>query len=483
MSTNVAADAFAMLASGSFSSSVSGLLTKISSHIKDIPLLSALQHLQKGFPHIHNLSGIKAGTSEKKEPAIGSPLPKILRAPSKRSSSTTPQRMDSAVSEHPGLTNATLASLYILYKYPASPEVTAAKQILSTMDTITLLNKASTDSCSVFLLAQAIHLVLVDVIATYMTKESSSSKVALSESGHSKLQLDTEYEEIERGIVSSLRSFSSKANHDEVVIVLLNSLLRLQLLTCNYLSAYRSILNYRVAVFTISHPQLIRFYFYSSLVVAIIGQHSRALKLISNANQLFTDYSSAISTKTQISVDLAAFTTLFKMLTCTDSGLAQSFEEGCYDEMMNKVSFPDIYRVLLFKRMARIKTQLAYIGKIFKRISLSEISRRINVSENEARDHLISCAMENAFNVRFSEDENGECIVTIIQQQEQLLSNKTNFRAEALQLVGKLNSIRNDLTHKDVLLSRNNTKRDQVNNTDTYFDMLDLLDMGFSDTD
>lgn len=110
------------------------------------------------------------------------------------------------------------------------------------MDTLAFLTKASADSCSVFLLAQVIHLVLMDVIAIYTTKAAT---VSSENNHHNKLQLDTEYEAIERGIVSSLRSFSSKNNHDEIVIVLLNALLRLQLLTSNYLSAYRSILNYQ----------------------------------------------------------------------------------------------------------------------------------------------------------------------------------------------------------------------------------------------
>lgn len=494
MSTNIAADSFAMLVSGSFSSSVSSLLTKISSHIKDLSLFSVLQHLQKGFPHISDLLGIKPETLKKNGTIVGSPLPKILGSSTKRSSSTASQRMDSTTTDQPCLTNAVLVSIFALYKYPTSPEVIAAKQALSTIDTITFLSKASTSSCNVFLLAQAIHLLLVDIIANHIAKgkavvttvtpmTTASLKTALSEGGHNKLQMDTEYDAIERCIVSNLRYFSSKANYDEVVIVLLNSLLRLQLLTFNYLSAYRSIMNYRVAILNTSHPQLIRFYLYSSLVVAIIGQHSRALKLISNANQLFMDYSSAIVTKTQISVDLAAFTSLFKLLTCTGSSIAQPFEDGYYDGMITKVSFPDIYAVLLTKRMARIKAQLAYLSRIFKRISLKEICRRINVSEDDARDCLISCAMENVFSVRFNDDENGECIVTIVQPHEQLLSTKTNFRAEALQLVGKLNAIRNDLTQKDVLLSRNNTKHDQVNNVDTYLDMLDLLDLGFSDTD
>lgn len=480
MSSSVAADTFAMLVSGTLSSSVSSLLTKISSHVKDISLSSVLQHLQKGFPQILDLSAARSDMSEKKVPAPGSPLPKILGTPSKRSAAISSQRAELGEAEQDHLTTAMLASFFTLYKYPASPEVTAIKRALSTMDTLAFLTKASADSCSVFLLAQVIHLVLMDVIAIYTTKAAT---VSSENNHHNKLQLDTEYEAIERGIVSSLRSFSSKNNHDEIVIVLLNAFLRLQLLTSNYLSAYRSILNYRVIVFSISHPQLIRFYFYSSLTVAIIGQHARALKLISNANQLFADYSPTMSMKTQLSVDLAAFTTLFKTLTCTDSSAPQSSANDCCEAMLCKVSFPDIYRVLLFKRMARIKTQLAYIAKIFKRISLSEVCRRINASEGEAKDYLISGAMEKAFNVRFDEDEDGNCIVTIIQRQEQLLSSKANFRTEALQLVDRLSFIRSSLTQQDVLLSRHDEKRDQDNNTETYLDMLDLMDAGFSDTD
>ena len=478
MGTSTAVDAFATLVSGSITSNVSNLLTKVTSHIKDISPSLALQHLQKDFLHTSDMSDAKPGTLEKRGSAPGSPLPKILSTPSKRSTAMVPQGTEVATNERLCLTNAVLASLFVLYKYPATPDVMTAKRALSTMKTLTLLTTVSADSYSVFLLAQAIHLLLVDITNIHIAKATTAS----SESGHSKLQLDAEYESIEGGIVSSLRIFSSKANHDEVIIVLLNALLRLQLLTFNYLSAYRSILNYRVVVFNVSHPQLVRFYFYSALIVAIIGQHARALKLISNANQLFADYSPAIATKTQISVDLAAFTALFKMLTCTDSSSPQSSEDHC-EEMVHRVSFPDIYRVLLLKRMARIKTQLAYIGRIFKRISLSEVCHRINVSESEAKDYLISCAMENAFIVRFSDDEDGNCIVTIVQQQEQLLSSKSSFRTEALQLVGRLSSIRHDLTQKDVLLSRTSEKRDKVNNPETYLDMLDLLDLGFSDTD
>lgn len=61
--------------------SVSSLLTKISSHVKDISLSSVLQHLQKGFPQILDLSAAKSDMSEKKVPAPGSPLPKILGTP------------------------------------------------------------------------------------------------------------------------------------------------------------------------------------------------------------------------------------------------------------------------------------------------------------------------------------------------------------------------------------------------------------------
>lgn len=479
MSNSVAVDAFTMLASGTPSSSVSSLLTKISSHVKDISLSSVLQHLQKSFPQILELSGARPDMSEKKGSAPGSPLPRILGTPSKCSTVVSSQRVEPVETEQDYLTNAMLASFFVLYKYPVSPEVMAIKRALSTMNTLTFLTKASASSCSVFLLAQVIHLVLVDVISIYTTKATTIS----SGNNHNKLQLDAEYETIEGGIVSSLRDFSSRNNHEEIVIVLLNALLRLQLLTFNYLSAYRSILNYRVVVFSISHPQLIRFYFYSALTVAIIGQHARALKLISNANQLFADYSPTISMKTQISVDLAAFTTLFKMLTCTDSSASQSPTNDCCEELVSKVSFPNIYKVLLFKRMARIKTQLAYIGKIFKRISLSEVCRRINASKDEAKDYLISGAMENAFNVKFDEDENGDCIVTIIQRQEQLLSSKANFRIEALQLVDRLSFIRSSLTQQDVLLSRHNEKHDQDNNTGIYLDTLDFMDVGFSDTD